>query len=54
MHTFDGITADGDVLTFQPEKPLTNVIAVKVVTTKLDALWPAWREIEILTSDPPK
>lgn len=54
VHTFDGITADGDVLTFHPEKPLTNVIAVKVVTTKLDDLWPAWREIEILTSAPPK
>ena len=54
VHTFDGVTADGDVLSFQPETPLKGVIKVKVVTTYLKDLWPAWTEIEILTSTPPK
>jgi len=49
-HTFDGVTHEGDVLTFQPAETLVGVDLVRVVTTTLIDLWPAWHEIEILTS----
>jgi len=52
-HTLDGVTQEGDVLTFQPAEPLVGVDLVRVVTTSLLDLWPAWHEIEILTSTPP-
>ncbi len=54
VHTFDGVTAEGDVLTFTPEEPLVGVDLVKVVTTSVLDLWPAWHEIEILTKTPPE
>jgi hypothetical protein len=54
VHTFDGTTAEGDILTFKPEEPLMNIELVRVVTTKLVNLWPAWHEIEILTAAPPQ
>jgi Cellulase (glycosyl hydrolase family 5) len=54
VHTFDSVTADGDVLTFRPERTLTDVDLVRIVTTRLQDLWPAWREIEILTVTPPQ
>jgi len=53
MHTFDGRTAEGDVLTFRPEKPIMGVNLVRVVTKSVLDLWPAWHEIEILTATPP-
>ncbi len=53
VHTFDGPTDEGDVLTFTPESPLIGVDRVRVVTTYAGDLWPAWHEIEILTSTPP-
>ncbi len=53
VHTFDGITDEGDVLTFTPEEPLIGVDLVRVVTTYVLDLWPAWHEIEILTRTPP-
>ncbi len=53
VHTFDGVTDEGDVLTFTPEEPLIGVDLVRVVTTYVLDLWPAWHEIEILTSTPP-
>jgi hypothetical protein len=54
MHTFDGVTDEGDVLTYQPEEPLAGVEGVRVVTTSVLDLWPAWHEIEILTRIPPE
>lgn len=55
VHTFDGVTNEGDILTFQPDEPLMGVDIVKVFTTRLsNNLWPAWHEIEILTRVPPK
>jgi hypothetical protein len=53
VYTFDGITDEGDVLTFTPDEPLIGVDRVRVVTTYVGDLWPAWHEIEILTSTPP-
>jgi hypothetical protein len=53
VHTFDGVTDEGDVLTFTPEEPLIGVDLVRVVTTYVLDLWPAWHEIEILTATPP-
>jgi hypothetical protein len=53
VHTFDGVTSEGDVLIFQPEEPLIGIEIVKVVTTSILDLWPAWHEIEILTMTPP-
>jgi len=52
VQTFDEITDEGDILTFRPEEPLIGVDLVKVVTTKVLDLWPAWHEIEILTASP--
>jgi len=47
VHVFDGVTADGDVLTFAPATPLADVEGVRVVTISLGDLFSAWREIEI-------
>jgi predicted amidohydrolase YtcJ len=44
---FDGVTADGDVLVYQPDQPVAGVDLVRVVTTSLGDLFPAWRAIEI-------
>jgi hypothetical protein len=55
VHTFDGITNEGEIITFQPDEPLIGVDLVKVITTNLsNNLWPAWHEIEILTANPPE
>ena len=54
VHTFDEVTDEGDVLTFQPEEPLAGVEVVRVVTTSVLDLWPAWHEIEILTKTSPE
>jgi hypothetical protein len=54
VHTFDGVTHEGDVLTFRPAEPLVGVDLVRVVTTSLLELWPAWHEIEILTANLPE
>ena len=53
VKTFDGITSEGDVLTFLPEEQLKDIGYVKVVTKSVLDLWPAWHEIEILTKKPP-
>ncbi|MBC8334742.1 MAG: cellulase family glycosylhydrolase [Anaerolineales bacterium] len=54
LYTFDGVTNEGDVLTFQPNEPLVGVDLVRVVTTSVLDLWPAWHEIEILTKTLPE
>jgi hypothetical protein len=46
--TFRGTTADGDVLTWTPKRPLRDVDLVRVVSTRMPDLFPAWREIEVL------
>jgi hypothetical protein len=48
VRTFDGVTADGDVLTFRPREPMPAILRVRVVTTRLGDLFPAWREIEVI------
>jgi hypothetical protein len=54
VHTFDGVTDEGDVLTYTPEEPLIGVDLVRVVTTYALDVWPGWHEIEILTKTPPE
>ena len=54
VHIFDGLTGEGDVLTFQPEEPLIGIDLVRVVTTSVLDLWPAFHEIEILTRASPE
>ena len=46
--TFEGVTWDGDILTWAPADPVADVDLVRIVTTGLGDLFPAWREIEIL------
>jgi hypothetical protein len=53
VHTFDGFTDEGDVLTFRAEETLIGVDLVRVVTTSVLDLWPAFHEIEILSTTPP-
>jgi len=53
LHVFDGVTDEGDVLVFTPPTVLTNVDLVRVVTTSIGDLAPAWHEIEVLTDRPP-
>jgi hypothetical protein len=53
VYTFDGVTDEGDILTFKPDEPLVGVDLVRVVTTSVLDLWPAWHEIEILTAVSP-
>jgi hypothetical protein len=45
---FDGVTSDGQVLTYEPADPIEDVDLVRVVTVSLDDLFPAWREIEVV------
>ncbi len=53
VHVFAGSTGEGDVLVFEPEEALIAVEKVRVVTTSLGDLAPAWHEVELLTSTPP-
>ncbi|NOY57224.1 MAG: hypothetical protein GXP34_14755 [Actinobacteria bacterium] len=54
VHVFDGTTAEGDILTYEPPEPLTAVELVRVVTKRLaGGLAPAWHEIELLTRSNP-
>jgi hypothetical protein len=45
---FDGVTSDGQVLTYEPADPIEDVDLVRVVTVSLEDLFPAWREIEVV------
>ena len=54
VHTIDEVTDEGDVLTFQPDEPLAGVEVVRIVTTSVLDLWPAWHEVEVLTRIPPE
>jgi hypothetical protein len=48
VKVFDGVTHDGDVLVYEIPSLLANVNLVKVVTTSVDGLFPAWHEIELI------
>ncbi|MFH2101860.1 MAG: cellulase family glycosylhydrolase [Chloroflexota bacterium] len=47
LHTFEGPTADNQVLEFSSETPLEGVRYVRVVTRRSPS-WVSWREIEVL------
>jgi hypothetical protein len=47
LHSFDGHTADTQVLEFEPEQPVENVRFVRVVTLRSPS-WIGWQEIEVL------
>jgi len=54
VHVFEGTTREGEVLTYEPPEPLTDVEIVRVVTTRLaGGLAPAWHEIELFTRSVP-
>jgi hypothetical protein len=46
LHTFDGHTADGQVLEFKPEKPVEDVRYIRVLTGRSPS-WVGWEEIEV-------
>jgi hypothetical protein len=49
IHVFEGVTAEGHVLVYEPPEPLLDVDLVRVVTTKVaGGLWPAWHEVELI------
>jgi hypothetical protein len=48
LHTFEGQTADQQVLELSPGTPVQNVRYVRVVTT-LSPSWVSWREIEVIS-----
>jgi len=48
VQVFEGLTADGDVLRFEPAARLEAVELVRVVTTDVGDLFPAWKEIEVI------
>ncbi len=50
---FDGVTNENDVLVYEPDAPLAGVVSVRVVTTSLGDLWPAWHEISLFSPDAP-
>lgn len=53
VEVFDGITGDNDVLSYQPDQPIDDVVLVRVVTTQLGGLAPAWHEIALYSPFPP-
>lgn len=53
IETFDGVTSENERLVFSPAEPLLGIDLVRVVSTSVGDLWPAWHEIELLTADPP-
>ncbi len=46
-HTFDGDTADSDVLDFELDEPLAGVVKVRIETSRSPS-WVAWYEVEVL------
>jgi hypothetical protein len=45
VQVFDGVTVDGVVLRWTPSVPISDVVRIRVFTTALPDLEPAWREI---------
>lgn len=52
VHTFQGTTQDGQVLSFTPDAPLEGVRFVRVLTVSSPS-WVAWKEIEVIAAPPP-
>jgi hypothetical protein len=48
VHVFRKTTREGEWLTYRPATPLKGVRYVRIETTALGSLWPAWHEISIL------
>jgi hypothetical protein len=48
VHVFRKTTREGEWLTYKPATPLKGVRYVRIETTALGNLWPAWHEISIL------
>jgi hypothetical protein len=54
VYTFEGVTAEGDVLVYEPNEPIESVVRVMVETTALGGdLAPAWHEISLYSPFPP-
>ena len=47
LHTFDGITRDGDELVFKPDSPPIRIRFIRIETI-VSPSWVAWREIEVV------
>jgi len=47
LHTFEGITADGQVLSFEPAQPWQGIRYLRIETLESPS-WVAWSEIEIM------
>jgi hypothetical protein len=47
LHTFEGMTTDGQVLEYKPESPVESVRFVRV-NTRQSPSWVGWKEIEVL------
>ncbi len=45
VEVFDGVTSDGQVLRWMPATPIPDIVRIRVITTSLIDLEPAWREI---------
>jgi len=50
LHTFSGITADGDVLTFTPVDVPQDVQYIRVETAESPS-WVSWREIQVIAAE---
>jgi hypothetical protein len=53
VHTFDGVTNEGDVLVYVAESAIEDVTRVRIETTALGDLAPAWHEIFLYSPFPP-
>ena len=53
VEVYDGTTGENDVLSYQPDQPVSGVVLVRVVTTELGDLAPAWHEISLYSPFPP-
>lgn len=49
LTTFEGITADGQVLVFTPAQPVAGIRLIRVETINSPS-WVAWREIEVIAA----
>lgn len=52
LKTFDGVTDDGEVLSFIGPDQLKGIDLVRIVTTDIGDLAPAWREIGLYSKQP--
>ena len=52
VHTFEGSTAEGDILSFVPDVPLESLDLVRIVTVASPS-WVAWREVDLISHNSP-